>query len=353
MSFRAAFGKLDFTPPLEMQGSFRLSHDGHAAGVHDPVYARWMVAEDGSIRWCLVALDVVMLQREQAAHWRERIGELSGVDLNRVTISCTHTHSGPDLPNEWGRHDKAWETDLIDRIGKGIAEAANRLEPATCGWAQTQYDGPINRHEVRRVKLREGDEAAARAEAEHLGPVDRALTVLRVDATSGRPLGHLVHFNAHPTTAMGVDQLLSADYPGVLLAQTETRIGGVGVFLQGTCGNVNLEIGERAFRHAERHGRAMGELAARALEAAPLVGLEPVPSRVVEWDSPYHAGLLRIFRELEERKGSDLLPDLVRAVREQYVAQREVPHDEMIATFAKVTGRDLAGWFAEKWGIGR
>jgi hypothetical protein len=100
------------------------------------------------------------------------------------------------------------------------------------------------------------------------GPVDPTLSVLRVETVAGAPLGHVVHFSGHPTTAMGVDELLSADYPGVLLAETEATVGGVGLFVQGTCGNINLEIGERKFEHAERHGRAMGRLAAQALASA-------------------------------------------------------------------------------------
>ncbi len=66
----------------------------------------------------------------------------------------------------------------------------------------------------------------------------------------------------------------------------------------------------------------------------------------------YHAGLLRMFRELEERKGSDLLPDLLDLVRREFGGRNEVAHREMIALFSKVVGQDLKTWFIETWNLG-
>lgn len=65
----------------------------------------------------------------------------------------------------------------------------------------------------------------------------------------------------------------------------------------------------------------------------------------------YHAGLLRMFRELEQRKGSDLLPPLIRQVTEQYTGQEEVPPGQMIATISQVVGTDLSSWFRETWNL--
>jgi hypothetical protein len=67
----------------------------------------------------------------------------------------------------------------------------------------------------------------------------------------------------------------------------------------------------------------------------------------------YHAGLLRMFRELERRKGSDLLPELIETVGRKYAGQIEVSHGRMIATFSKVVGEDLSPRFRKAWNLGQ
>ncbi len=55
----------------------------------------------------------------------------------------------------------------------------------------------------------------------------------------------------------------------------------------------------------------------------------------------YHAGLLRMFRQLEEMKGGQLLPALLEAIGRRHPGARSVPQDQMIQTFSEVIGQDL------------
>ncbi len=76
----------------------------------------------------------------------------------------------------------------------------------------------------------------------------------------------------------------------------------------------------------------------------------------LELDTPnyawYHAGLLRMFRELERRKGSDLLPELTQCLHRDYGDRSTAGTDQMIATFSEVVGDDLNAWFQEEWNLG-
>ncbi len=63
----------------------------------------------------------------------------------------------------------------------------------------------------------------------------------------------------------------------------------------------------------------------------------------------YHAGLLRMFRELERRKGSDLLPDLLHAVSTRFRGREEVECSRMISLFSETVEEDLRSWFSETW----
>lgn len=252
---QGTFGKFDMTPPLEVEGSYRLSPSGRASGVHDPLFARWMILSNGEARWCLVVLDLVGVLTEQADRWRKVIAEACGIPGHEVSLTTTHTHNGPDLLNEWGAYDHAWEDQLLEQLAAAIAKDNAALRTVHCGWVETRYDGAINRHQHQK-----GMPAGT-------GPTDPTLSILTVDTEDGTHLGHVMHYSAHPTTAMGVGGLLSADYPGVLVGKTEQALGGTGIFLQGAAGNINLEIGKRDYPHTERHGTAMAELVVDAVRS--------------------------------------------------------------------------------------
>lgn len=94
--------------------------------------------------------------------------------------------------------------------------------------------------------------------------------------------------------------------------------------------------------------RARPHLAVQEFARADKLGAEGLDTPNYAW---YHAGLLRMFRELEDVKGGELLPELVRAVDQRHKGHAHVAHDEMCATFSQVTGRDLGDWFRQQWGL--
>jgi hypothetical protein len=66
----------------------------------------------------------------------------------------------------------------------------------------------------------------------------------------------------------------------------------------------------------------------------------------------YHAGLLRMFRELERRKGSNLLPDLLARVGSELRGRGEVSCAQMISLFSELVGEDPNSWFKQAWNLG-
>ena len=65
----------------------------------------------------------------------------------------------------------------------------------------------------------------------------------------------------------------------------------------------------------------------------------------------YHAGLLRMFRQLEGMKGEDISPELIGLIGRRHRGRREVSNAEMIEAFSEVIGRPLQEWFGEEWGL--
>src|SRR5439155_25525 len=73
-------------------------------------------------------------------------------------------------------------------------------------------------------------------------PVDRIVSVLRVDSEDGTPLAILVNYACHPVI-FGADNLqYSADYPGVMTQTVEKAFDGkpLCMFLQGAPGDINV-----------------------------------------------------------------------------------------------------------------
>src|SRR4030095_5796949 len=77
-------------------------------------------------------------------------------------------------------------------------------------------------------------------------PLDRTLTVMRLDDDSDKPLAVLVNFTGHPTSVPAQTLKFSADYVGAMKATVEKEFGGTAVFMQGASGDVSINKGTNA-----------------------------------------------------------------------------------------------------------
>ena len=255
--------KVDITPPLGMQlEGFEVRLDG-ATGIHDPLFARALVAEgaDGTTVALMVAdlLQVDPRLQELAAN---EVLARTGIPRDRLQLVGTHTHSGPRLaePSEAER-----------AIGHGIADAVTRA------WEQ-------RREAVAAVGVGEVTGIGANRRPNG-GPVDDRVMVTRFDDLDGQPIATHVNYGCHPTTLGPNNLLYSADYPGVLCRLVDEAAGGVAIFSTGPQGDVNpggyspegsmvgIVVPWRTFESAERYGRLLADCALTVR-----AGLEPRPS---------------------------------------------------------------------------
>lgn len=129
-TLRAGAAAVDVTPdgPVWMggYGFWRRSE-----GVHDPLYARALVLDQGGFRLALVAMDVVGLQRGDVLKLHERIAR-EGFDPRHVVLTSTHNHSGPDTVGLWGLPPfHSGQSDrYMARLGAGILDALRAARDA-------------------------------------------------------------------------------------------------------------------------------------------------------------------------------------------------------------------------------
>jgi hypothetical protein len=272
---KAGVAKLDITPPVGARMSGFAGRVFPSLAVHDPLWARALVFDDGKQRAGLVALDLIGISEKAVAEVREAAAKSAGIPKEGLLLAGTHTHSGPTFWDDGSFTDQErdyWDA-LPAKLAEVVAQAAGNLAPARIGAASGWTAVGINRREVvpgNRVVLGRN----------HFGRFDPEVGVVRVEGADGRPIACLMNYACHAVCLMMDNYLTSADYPGFAVDSVEHRIGkGVtGLFFNGACGNINpreagvghgLAAGG-SFLIAQRAGTEVAREAARAWAKAAL-----------------------------------------------------------------------------------
>ena len=231
---RAGAGKIDVTVP-ELLGN---------PSVHDPLFARVLVLDDGSNSVAILCLDMVWPSFPEI---REKIKQQLGISL--TLVNCNHTHS-----DARGEHNDNWREIVGQSIYDMVEEAyANRV-------AVTLHAG--------RASVQLGDNRYGRDFTQEVVPW---VNVLTARANDDKPLAILFEHAAHPVVTLECGAL-SADYPGYAIARINEELGDevVPMFAQGCGGTVNAEpvgftVESGWHENAERAGRHLGEAVLAAI----------------------------------------------------------------------------------------
>lgn len=266
--------RADVTPPVPIDLVGYLRRCAPAVDVRSPLEAVSMVFDDGSTRIVVVAVDVLLFSPDHADRLREQIAEATDTAAERVLLNTTHTHAGPTTARTdvsatrlgplkfGGEMDKLTEAEAawIDLLPHHLVSVARRavagLRPARLGGGVGHCSLGVNRRE-------RTDDGRTILGWNPEGPIDRDVSVLRVDAEDGDVLGTIVVYGCHPVVTGPDDPAINADYPYFTRRQVERIIGGTCVFLMGAAGNV-LPL-EGFFDHPgeeERFGAILGTEAA-------------------------------------------------------------------------------------------
>jgi Concanavalin A-like lectin/glucanases superfamily len=234
--FRAGAAAVDIAPehfPVIVNGGFLAAR---ATKLKDPIQAKGLVLDDGTTRLAIVVVDTCMMPRELIDRAKSLAREKTGIPIDRMLISATHTHSAPSVMGALGTPpDADYAASLPARIAAAIERAAANLEPARVGWsAVDDREHTFCRRWIRRPDRMIDDPFGQRTVRANMhpgyqnpdviapsGPVDPALTVLSVQSRSGRPIAVLANYSMHYYGAEPV----SADYYGRFATALARRIG--------------------------------------------------------------------------------------------------------------------------------
>lgn len=238
---KCGLAEVDITPP---PGSSIPGYttERKTTGMHDPLFAKAWVVESGADLAVFVFVDALFIPRREVERIRRSLEERIGVTPERVFVSATHTHTGPPVRRGFdGSSPDAYLDWMADKAVEAVLTAFGNRREASVG-ADVGNCGTISFN--RRYRMRNGE---VRTNPGFLnpdivgpvGPIDPDVSVLRIDAADGTPLGILTNFACHPDTVGGT--MCSGDYPAVLSRELKRRLGDrvVSLFMLGACGDIN------------------------------------------------------------------------------------------------------------------
>jgi hypothetical protein len=238
-----------------------------ALGVHDDLYARAAVFDDGRTRVGIVAMDLIALDFGLVERIRSGVIAQTGIPGAALLLNATHTHGGPGTRTfrTMGPTDPVYCEIVVRKIVGVVRQAAESLRPARLTYGEAPCQIGLNR----RPTYPKGRTIHG---SSYAGPVAPTVQTLTITDPSGAPFALLMLHACHPVTLERDNLQITADWCGYA-CQTVREATGDAVtplLLQGCCGNLN-PVRRNTFAAAAENGREVGRAALAAMErAAPL-----------------------------------------------------------------------------------
>lgn len=208
-----------------------------ANGIHDELWARTIVFDDGKSRIAMTSIDAIGFMHDDVVDIRNLVDEEAGITYS--VISSTHSHEAPDLLGLWG--DSYLKSGVNDeylhhvkaQTAKSIEEAVSNLQEAVLKFAINPHDALVSVNDTRPPFV-----------------YDEAMRIIQaISLEDSTTLGTLVAWADHPETIWDKNLLVSSDFPHYLREGVEQGVfledsliikglGGTTVFFNGAIGGL-------------------------------------------------------------------------------------------------------------------
>jgi hypothetical protein len=228
---RAGVGSADITPDLAHERVYMSGfHQNRLpTGVHDPLFARALVLDDGRTRIAIVACDLIGQHHDQVLLTRREMPEDFAIDY--LALCSTHNHEGPDTVGLWGPHPLSSGVDA-GYLARVRAAAIDAIRQAIVSLAPA------------RLAAAEADVGKDDLVRDSRPPtvIDPRLLALRIENPGAAPdapaRATLLLWSNHPETLADDNLLISSDFPGYARRAVERDGGGTCLYVSGTVGGL-------------------------------------------------------------------------------------------------------------------
>lgn len=271
---RIGVAKIDITPadPSGLSNLFQTYY----TGVHDKIYARAIVLDNGAASAAIIAVDSVEITDGTAmvAH----ISKETGIPTANIIMAATHNHNAPmiglqNASGTWrGGPDAANYVASVEKdLVEGLKQAKANMQLARVGLASGLSSINISRDELTPAgtyKLGVNPE----------GTSDKTVWVLKFESPTGEPLAMLMNYAVHATVIGAKNSLLTGELPGATAGFVEDHYKDkndkfVAVWTSGAAGNqspvINMSSNPdpaKNFEVVDVLGRILGEEVVRVAD---------------------------------------------------------------------------------------
>lgn len=223
-----------------------------AVGVHDPVEARALaISKDGEYV-VLLALDLVGLGLLRIELMREELAS-RGFDGERLIVSSSHNHQGPDVVGLWGDESldaggsglmPEYQETLVARMATAVEQAASNMEAVQVRmaaqrlrersvWFNGRHFGGKNPTEKMHGLIHDIRDPVV---------VSDQLFVAHFERPDGSGLATFLNWSGHPEVRGSGDEI-SSDYVHWLRRGVEANLGGGALFFPESLGGMMSALG--------------------------------------------------------------------------------------------------------------
>lgn len=252
---RAGASAVDVSPQ-QFPVSLRSGKALDPSAIHDPLHARAIVLDDGETTLAVAVLDALGAPPEMLNEAKQIAAEKTGIPINRMLISSTHSHSTPPSNRTEGSPgDVAYRELLINGLAQAIIEAYEKRSPASVGVASHDLQeevfnrrwflkpgkmpaNPFGKMDIVKMNPGTNPEVLDRP----AGPTDPELMILSLQNAKRKPLGMLANYALHYVGGVA-PRHASSDYFGEFsrLMPSRLRAGPefVAMMSNGASGDIN------------------------------------------------------------------------------------------------------------------
>jgi neutral ceramidase len=243
---------------------------GVAEKVHDDLFARTLVLDDGTTQVALVSVEVLGVSKPFAYRVRAEVERRTGIPATNVILSATHTHCAPVTLNHFFNQGQPLDETYLDRLASRIVSSV------------------VSANEARKPRrLRTGfvtvEGVAVNRRTEDGLPVDNSAGVLLVEELDGTPAAVSIFYPCH-TTTLGPNTLeITADFPYYTIQNLKQKLGSPTEILYFNGAEGDLSVGHKSDLSAVgiiapnrtfERAKELGDKLAVAVSAG-LAGLHP------------------------------------------------------------------------------
>jgi sugar phosphate isomerase/epimerase len=273
----AGIAVADITPPIgyRMSGYFR---ERLSTGTSNPLNAKAIVFHQGRERAALVFCDIIGLSLDVSSRARAQASKKTGIPVENILISATHTHTGPLYFGALRKHfhdltvakhgsdlreEVNYSSELVSKLVKVITQADAAVKPVRieAGTAKQRGLSFNRRFHMKNGSVRFNPGVLNPDIIRVAGPIDPEVGIVLFHKADGESTdAAIINFALHLDTVGGTKY--AADYPFYLEQSLREKYGDEFVLLfgTGTCVDINhIDVTRKERLKTDHIGKTLAE----------------------------------------------------------------------------------------------